>query len=612
MASEETKDNSSGDFGTYIVLDGKRRRLLHHPTDFSVKAPPLDVGSRIPEAFNATVQQLAMGMTRVISIEDQTDDLMFELRQDNNKVTHHIYRLDDTCEEIIITDHIFLTLQEESAEEIKKIVTEHQLDRAAQMDNVYTLKVTAGSGRNPLKIANELAQREGVISCFPEMLFPIHFTNAPIHAVPSLLKHEWHLTTDSVDDKPLALTASMNVTGAWDIAEGRGKREIVIAVIDDGFELFDHDENRPGHEAFDGSIIDEVHMKNFGTGNPHNVSPQGSFDFHGTPVASLIFGNGGAMAGVAPGCTFLPIRIGSISNIEPLNLIKVLEEVSQFADVVNCSFGMRPESFSRIDEKKAPNFLRRLQTLLESGGRRGKGLIIVFSAGNDNAPIYRAAADNSKGITFVENLGTNKPPVTIKDLPVHCGYAEIPGVVVVGAMTSIKRKADYSNWGNEITVVAPSDNSNELSMVRLNETPENHRKRLPELGIVAAMVTNGSDIGLIPRLTDDPLTPDNSENFYTKMFGGTSAAAALVSGVIGLMLSVNQNLTRADVIEILKDKAEHDNDKLNLEKLVDLDGDLNVKDVDGRFNADKRSLFFGSGRVDAAAAVAAAKAKLNG
>lgn len=609
MPSEETKENSSGDFGTYIVLDGKRRPLHHHPTDFSVKAPPVDVGRRIPKAFNAKVQQLALGMSRVIASADQTDELMAELRQDNNKVTHHIYSLGDTGEEIIITDHIFLTLQEESPVEIRKIVTEHQLDRAAQMDNVYTLKVTAGSGRNPLKIANELAQREGVISCFPEMLFPIHFTNAPIHAEPSLLKHEWHLTTDSVDDKPLDLSASMNVTAAWDIAEGRGKREIVIAVIDDGFELFDHDDDRPGHEAFDGSIIDEAHMKNYGTGNPHNVSPQGSFDFHGTPVASLIFGNGGAMVGVAPGCTFLPIRIGSISNIEPLNLIKVLEDLSQSADVVNCSFGMRPESFSRIDDEKAPNFLRRLHLLLESGGRRGKGLIIVFSAGNDNAPIYRAAEDNSGGITFVENLGTSKPPVTIKDLPVHCGYAEIPGVVVVGAMTSIKRKADYSNWGNEITVVAPSDNFNELSMVELKETPEDHRKRLPELGIVAAMVTDGSKIDLIPRITvDDPLTPEITETFYTKMFGGTSAAAALVSGVIGLMLSVNHNLTPAEVIAILKDKAEHDNHKLNPEKLVDMD-DPNVNGIDGRFNADNRSLFFGSGKVDAAAAVAAAKVK---
>jgi hypothetical protein len=33
-----------------------------------------------------------------------------------------------------------------------------------------------------------------------------------------------------------------------------------------------------------------------------------------------------------------------------------------------------------------------------------------------------------------------------------------PGVVVVGAMTSRKRKSGYSCWGPHITVVAPSNN----------------------------------------------------------------------------------------------------------------------------------------------------------
>jgi len=601
MPPEEREENTHTEAGTYIVLDGKTRNLLHHPSDFSVKGKRSEVRKQIPGAFKADVQPLALGISRVIADTERRDQVMAEVRKDKQSVAHHIYEMEDTGEEIVITDRLFLTLEKESSEQIKTIVDEYRLDRVGQRDNVYTLKVTAASGRNPLKIANELTNRKGVVSCVPEILFSIKLGNAPMPIQPALFKYQWHLSTDLVKDQPLNPSAGMNVTKAWEIAGGKGESEIVIAVIDDGFDLVNREESIQPHDAFKKSIIDEVHMKNLGEGSPNDVTPKGK-DFHGTSVASLIFADGDAMLGVAPGCTFLPIRIGSISNIEPGNLIKILEDISGVADVVNCSFSMSPQSLDLINT--SPDFIPRMACLVKNGGRRGNGLIIVFAAGNDDAPISMSAEVNQSGITFVQNLGISEKIVQIKNLPVHCGYGEIPGVVVVGATTSIKRKADYSNWGEQITVVASSDNFHELTMLQLRETVADHRSHFPELGIVAALNRLSGDRPLLARpILEDSLTLTTFESFYTKEFGGTSAAAALVSGVIGLMLSVNPNLSPKEVIKILQETAENQMDA----KLSDLgDDDLNLKDIQG----DKHKLFFGAGKVDAATAVQAAKDRL--
>ncbi|MEK6406884.1 MAG: S8 family serine peptidase [Acidobacteriota bacterium] len=611
MPTDEREEEIPADIGDYIWLDGTRRNLKRHPTDFSVDEGRANVEGQIPGRLQADVRQLAIGVSRVIAIQEQTDELIGEVRKDKKTVAHRIYELEDTGEEIVITDRIFLTLtlSAENSDKINAIADKYKLKLEGQTENVYTLKVTWDSGHNPLKIANMIAGREGVVSCVPEILFPIQFGSAPVPDQPALSKNQWHLAADLVEDQPLDRCASMNVERAWVIAGGKGKAEIVIAVIDDGFDLINPkgDADRV-HPAFSRSNIDEAHMRNFGDdGNSaKNVYPTGN-DFHGTSVASIIFADGDAMSGVAPGCKFLPIRIGSFARIKPDTLIEILEEVSPLADVVNCSFSMSPQSHSLIN--RPPDFLPRISRLIAKGGRRGGGLVIVFSAGNDAAPISRCKLENQTGITVVRRDGFGNKPFTIpKGLAVHCGFAEIPGVIVVGAMTSLKRKAGYSNWGKEITIVTPSNNGHDL--IKLKEGEEQVRRLLPGLGIVAALnrTFDGAKRGPSPPLADLDIaeTPMVQEALYTKEFGFTSAAAAMVSGVIGLMLSVNPKLTRQEIIDILKETAE---DKMNSARLVDLENDLNLRGVDGAF-VNKRSKFFGSGKVDAAAAVQAAKDKL--
>jgi len=141
----------------------------------------------------------------------------------------------------------------------------------------------------------------------------------------------------------------------------------------------------------------------------------------------------------------------------------------------------------------------------------------------------------------------------------------------------------------------------------------------PGLGQVAAATRPGQGIAFPPIKTeDDPTTPHLQENLYTKVFAGTSGAAPVVTGVVGLMLSVNPNLTAMQVRQILMGTADKDLDpKLDLELELDPNKKNSYKkdsNLQGKYSGEfinGRSLFFGSGKVNAFKAVARAKALFN-
>jgi hypothetical protein len=181
------------------------------------------------------------------------------------------------------------------------------------------------------------------------------------------------------------------------------------------------------------------------------------------------------------------------------------------------------------------------------------------------------------------------------------------GLVVVGAMSSLKRKAGYSSWGRHLTVTAPSNNMHYITSFidrGVNDAVRdlfvaNYRG----LGQVAAANRPGVATPFRP-LQDDPSTPDFAENFYTVSFGGTSGAAPVVTGVVALMLSVNPTLTARQVRQILMATADQD-----LDPTLDLSNDPNAQGLSGAF-VNGRSLFFGSGKINAARAVERARALL--
>ena len=244
--------------------------------------------------------------------------------------------------------------------------------------------------------------------------------------------------------------------------------------------------------------------------------------------------------------------------------------ITRKASVVSCSWGPSAVYFPLSLRQKAAI------TRAATEGRRGKGCVIVFAAGNANRP-----TDGVIDESGWERDAIKGPTRWLGGFTVH------PDVITVSACTSLKTKAAYSNWGAEVSVCAPSNNAPpgvglpELGYVA---TPPEVNIYLPGLGIVTTDRTNsdGYEAG--------NYTPDSGP----AAFGGTSSACPLVAGVAALVLSANPRLTAREVRQVLEQSAD---------KIVDQNPDPQFGFQKGTYEQGGRSDWFGYGKVNAQKAV---------
>lgn len=226
--------------------------------------------------------------------------------------------------------------------------------------------------------------------------------------------------------------------------------------------------------------------------------PLSSGEYHGTAVAGLIGAraNGIGVVGVAFDSMLAPLRLigGSVSDFEESQAMAYRNDVIQ---VKNNSWG------SPDDGLTLEGFGPLGKLAVEDGaknGRGGKGTIYVWAGGNG-----RGVLDNAN----------------------YDGYANDRHVIAVGAIGDWGLQASYSELGANLLCCAPSWTA-------------------WRWGIVTTDLLSGTAGLNVNRSVFD--FPDRD---YTAWFGGTSASAPLVSGIVALMLEKNPNLTWRDVQEIL-------------------------------------------------------------
>jgi hypothetical protein len=382
---------------------------------------------------------------------------------------------------------------------------------------------------------------------------------------------QWHLhgqgKSSLIDPR-----ASLNCQEAWQVLDGFGKEQIIVAVPDDGCLVA----SVPGHDK--GKFIDLAYLENnrLITGLSDNVKhamyiPNKK---HGSAICSLIASalTQSKPVGVIPNAKLLPIRweYNGGYKISQAGFERILDYVSDKVDIMICTWASTPNFiFSESN-------ITRIKELATKGGRRGKGIVFIWAAGNSAVPI--------------DFLSTQPIPYrgyVADGVFLHAKYAvhfthslkNIDNVALVSAISSQAQRSHYSSYGYGLSLCAPSNNTHCFT-----DDP------LSGLGITTA---SADDCG------------------YTHNFKGTSASAALVAGVAGLILSANNLLTATDVVNIMKKTA---SSELNFagypeEKFFDPNeqrwcSTTPLPPFDrGCFSSSVWSPWFGYGKVDARAAV---------
>ena len=364
--------------------------------------------------------------------------------------------------------------------------------------------------------------------------------------------------------------AAMNVSEAWDMTQGSS--DTVIAVVDTGVR-FEHSDLTgrllPGYDFVSG--INQFRLRarvpvelNFlkahdgdgrdgdatdpGDGVDADIAaqmqeqdlecPMQESSWHGTAIASLIAANGNdnvGMAGVDWAAKILPVRaIGRCGGRR-----------SDLLDAIRWAAGVEDPELP-----PNPNPARLINLSL--------GIDDACTASDQHA-INDAVSEGALVIAAVGNLARNLDE--LPSSPAHCN-----NVLGVTAVDSLGLRASYSSYGADADFAAPG-----------GEGPSGDNQPI-------LIATNNGYIA--PE-------PSSSHRFTT----GTSIAAPLVTGVISLMLSVNPDLSNAEISALLKSTARRFPNELDL---VDVDERLFTNNVTCTEDT------CGSGLIDAASAVAAA------
>ena len=364
------------------------------------------------------------------------------------------------------------------------------------------------------------------------------------YAVPDIMADD---LPDCVSDTYFSYQWSLNNTGQYGGTAGidinycaaqqitSGNSNIIVAVVDQGVE-----NNHP----------DLTNMYTLSYDTETDASPSLIYGSHGNACAGIIGANANnniGIAGIAPDCpimsisnSFAPYPNSRKKRAEGINYAR-----THGASVINNSWHSTV-LYDVIDDAIDSAY---------SLGRNGKGCILVFSAGNTNDSVaYPAKKSNVLAVGALSISGKRKSP------------------------TSYDGETTWGScYGKQLDIMAPG-----VLISTTDRVGSNGYNPYDAIHINAG---------------GNRVYQDYNDQDYTIWFNGTSAAAPHVSGVAALMLSVNPNLTAAQVARIIKGTAQ---------KVGGYNYAYSANHLNGTWHQE-----MGHGLVDAAAAVSAAQSLTN-
>lgn len=325
-----------------------------------------------------------------------------------------------------------------------------------------------------------------------------------------------HNTGQSFNGHTGTPDADIDAPEAWALT--MGSEDIVIAVIDEGVS--------PNHTDLPNTRQVRLNGSNFGSGDPNDPSPTGNHN-HGNACAGVIAAtanNGEGIAGIAPLCKIMPIRVDDTTT--PTQIANTFTfALGNGANIISNSWG-----YNSITDLY-PIITASVEFVINNN------VLVLFSAGNT----ANHTINDNGFVCFPANQKRN-------------------GMLAVGASDRYDYQADYSPTDTCIDIVAPSHRA----------YPYNSYNGTGISGENLEMWTIDipDDYGYNPWPSDQvsyfsvgsylPNLETGAEHYknYTGRFGGTSHSCPVVAGVAALVLSMNPELTPQNVCNILKTTAD--------------------------------------------------------
>ena len=239
---------------------------------------------------------------------------------------------------------------------------------------------------------------------------------------------QWYL--HNTNQSGSVLNRDLCAERAWDIT--RGNTNVIVAVLDDGFELT-HPDLAANVFSNSAELVDTLDNDGNGYTNDYwgwdfwhddnDPSPVHTNDAHGMATAGLILAaadNGLGVAGVANLCKLLPVRVYSDDVVKDINWADAVEYAAELADVLSISYFIEPAALNH-------DALRYAVT----SGRGGKGCVVCAALGNDG--VYRR---------YMADLAT------------------APEVLSVSGNSNYDKRSWFGDYGPSLRLVGPAGGGN--------------------------------------------------------------------------------------------------------------------------------------------------------
>ena len=244
-------------------------------------------------------------------------------------------------------------------------------------------------------------------------------------------------------------------------------QRVRVAIIDEGFDT--------SHPELSDNIIASYTFDEDGN-HTSGISKSISSN-HGTAVSGIIAASD-QIQGIARDVELILIQMPELISDD--TVVAMFEKaIQEGAELINCSWGYEDNNLD------VTQYLRDEINGFVEGNSSNDGVNIIFASGNDDIKFTKA-------------------------------FASIKNVITVGATNKHNLRTDYSNYGEELDIVAPGGE---------------------ELGISTLDIS-----GFFGATTDDYIEFDDYGSFT-----GTSAAAPIVTGALALLLDkYNKDSNNAD------------------------------------------------------------------